>query len=245
MKSNRYSAVLNHEASASPSFSKFIALGFSLIACWFIISVGVLSADTPIVRADRWENTEAFFPGNYYFRIGTQEFRSGHIEAAVDMWKLSAKNAKKEAQFNLGILFLTGEALAPNRALGLAWLRLAAERGDEQFESALRLAWSTASTAERKQAETEWARLKAVYADENAVPRADRAFRSKLNSITGSRVGSSSNHVTSHFANGTSSDMAWVIREAIEERQIYFDEVHGSAAVGELIPVDGAPDSGN
>lgn len=244
MKSKYCSSVLHNEMNTAPKNSKLIALVFSAFASWSTVSMEHLNADTPVVRADRWENTEAFFPGNYYFRIGTENFRAGRIEAAIEMWQLSARNAKKEAQFNLGLLYFTGEAMTPNRALGLAWFRLAAERGDEQFESALRLAWSNASTEERKGAEAEWNRLKVVYADAIAVPRADRAFRSKLNSITGSRLGISSNHVTSNFANGTSSDMAWVIREALQERRIYFNEVKGIASVGELIPIEVPPDSG-
>lgn len=67
-------------------------------------------------------------PGVKFFTLGMQAFRKGDYRHAVDMYKVAASWAYKPAEYNLGVMYFKGQGVPVNRALGAAWMVLAAER---------------------------------------------------------------------------------------------------------------------
>ena len=136
------------------------------------------------------EEEARFLPGLYYFHKGCEYYRRGDTVAAMHAWEVAAGWAMKDAQYNLGIAYFRGRGVEVERARGLAWLALAAERKDETFETSLAAAWDEATPEERDRANAIWRELREHFADTSALPRAQNRYRQEIDQITGSRVGS-------------------------------------------------------
>lgn len=138
-------------------------------------------ADTPPTDADL-ANTrcvsgeEKFLPGDYFYCLGSQTYGLGRYDSSQRFFKTAASWASKPAQYVLGVMALNGDHQPVNRPLGLAWLALASERANSDFQQAHDTAWKNATDAERKAAEKELAALRPVYADATAAPRAERRY---------------------------------------------------------------------
>ncbi len=188
------------------------------------------------------EDESRFLPGAYYFTKGNEYFHRGKPEAAVRLWMISAGWAMKDAQYNLGIAHFKGEGIPQDRPLGLAWLALAAERKDPQFDESLAAAWDDASPDERERANEIWRDLRKRYADDVALPVAERRFDSELAQITGSRVGMPGS-VTVWTRDGV-VDGALLRKRLRAEADLYFGRApRGQVTVGPLQFAD-APTSG-
>ncbi|TCV91601.1 hypothetical protein EC912_11031 [Luteibacter rhizovicinus] len=126
---------------------------------------------------------ERFLPGEYYFCAAARDFWAGHQGMAVERLKDASRWASKPAQYALGIMYFNGDRVAANRPLGLAWLAIAAERHDVQYEPAFISAYRIATPAERDQANAYWNELKPVYGDKVAAVRAKKRFDREMNQI--------------------------------------------------------------
>jgi hypothetical protein len=146
-------------------------------------------ADTPTTDADLANarcvsGEEKFLPGDYYYCLGSQNFGLGHYESSQRFFKTAASWASKPAQYVLGIMALNGDHQPVNRPLGLAWLALASERPNSNFQQAHDTAWKSATEAERKQAEQELAKLRPEFGDAVAGPRAERRYADGMAKLT-------------------------------------------------------------
>lgn len=162
-----------------------------LLSIALVLMVGLHSplAAAGIGGADLQEGESRALPGMYYFQKGNEYSKRGSTEAAIDLWKIAAGWAMKDAQYNLGITYFKGAGVPADRPLGLAWLALAAERKDATFSRSLAAAWDESSPAEHALANARWRELRERYADGVALPLAKRRYESEVAQITGSRAG--------------------------------------------------------
>jgi hypothetical protein len=70
---------------------------------------------------------------------GLKAFRQGDYATALREWKAEADKGQSEAEYNLGMLYLKGQSVAPDTQEALRLFRLAAEQGqpDAQFQLGL------------------------------------------------------------------------------------------------------------
>lgn len=144
-------------------------------------SSAAADADTPPTDADL-ANTrcvtgeEKFLPGDYFYCLGSQTYGLGRYDNSQRFFKTAASWASKPAQYVLGVMALNGDHQPVNRPLALAWLTLASERANSDYQQARDTAWKNATAAERKAAEHELAALRPIYGDATAAPRAERRY---------------------------------------------------------------------
>jgi len=128
-------------------------------------------------------------PGETFFAKGVTAVRKDDYEFAINMYQVSASWAYKPAQYNLGVIYTKGEGVPEDKPLGLAWLALAAERGDKDYVAARDLACSRMTDEEYARANAIWRDLKKNYADEVALKRAKQRWVQVRNEATGSHIG--------------------------------------------------------
>lgn len=127
---------------------------------------------------------ERFLPGDYYFCDAARNFWSGHDGLARENLKDAAAWASKPAQYALGVMYFNGDHAERNRPLGLAWLALAVERHNPEYEPVFVDAYRRVSPEEMEQANAYWKDLKAKYGDNVAAPRAKQRFDRAYNDIS-------------------------------------------------------------
>jgi hypothetical protein len=183
------------------------------------------------------EEESRFVPGLYYFHKGCDHYRRGEAESAMHAWQIAAGWAMKDAQYDLGIAYFRGRGVAIDRPRGLAWLALAAERKNEAFVTSLAAAWDEASEAEHAEANAIWRELSKRYADDVALPRAEKRYRQEVAGITGSRVGMPGHVVIWTRALGR-VDVAWFKAEMQARADRNFGTLPtGRVDIGPLQPV--------
>jgi TPR repeat protein len=72
-------------------------------------------------------------PGEYYFRIGANAFMHKDYAHAISMYQVAASWAYKPAEFNLGVMYARGQGVPVDLPRAMAWMALAAERGDKEY----------------------------------------------------------------------------------------------------------------
>jgi hypothetical protein len=120
---------------------------------------------------------ESFLPGVYYECVGMRELARGHDEKGRQMLELAAGWASKPAQLALGVGSFNGDTAPLNRPLGLAWLGLAAERGEPTYVAIFKSAWAKADADERARAEELWQTMRPKYGDGYAARRAEQRYQ--------------------------------------------------------------------
>ncbi|HEY4143671.1 SEL1-like repeat protein [Pinirhizobacter sp.] len=124
---------------------------------------------------------ERILPGRYYMCEAQRDFWLGRQDQSMEMMRDAAAWGSKQAQYTLGIMYFNGQRTPVNRPLGLAWLAIAAERHDPNFEPAFISAFRDVTPAERDQANELWRQMLPKYADRVAAKRArtryDREMR--------------------------------------------------------------------
>lgn len=184
-----------------------------------------------------------FLPGLYYFHAGCAEFQRGgptDTANALALWKIAAYWASKTAQYDLGIAYFKGQGVAADRPLGIAWLALAAERHDSQFEDSLAAAWDQSSVDERDRANALWRDMRWTYSDKIARVRAQRRFDAEKRNITGSHVGSLGPVTIDDRTGNGPVDGATYIAEMDRKAKVNFGKL-GTVKIGPLVPVIDAP----
>lgn len=129
-----------------------------------------------------------FLPGDYNYCLASRHWLAGHYRRAEELLLLAAGWGSKPAQHLLGIAYFNGEGLRQDRAEGLAWLGLAAERKSQQYLAVFMSAHSQASASERRAADARYAELRRAYRDEIAATRAQRRYERQVNSVFGESV---------------------------------------------------------
>ena len=134
-------------------------------------------------------------PDLRYRNSGLEAYSRKAFTEAIEQFKRAAWYADKPSQAVVGEMYWDGMGVAQDRALGLVWMDLAAERGYDFFSRKRDYYWNTLSAAERKRALAAAREIHREYADEAAEPRLAAALRRERAKMTGSRVGSMSSSV--------------------------------------------------
>lgn len=129
-------------------------------------------------------------PGDYFFYLGEMASQKHDYEHAIMMYKVAASWAHKPAEYNLGVLYLSGHGSPVDLPRAMAWFALAAERGGTQFVYAKQLLYTRLTPEQFERANEIWRELLPTYGDAVSLVRAKARWREVRYSATGSRVGS-------------------------------------------------------
>ena len=129
-------------------------------------------------------------PGEYYFKIGARAFQKNDAKFAMQMYEVAASWAYKPAAYNLGVMYARGQGVPVDYPRALAWMALAAERGEERYVAARNVVQGQLTAEQVAQARVVVEELKKTYGDEVALRRAKARWADVRSHMTGSRVGS-------------------------------------------------------
>jgi len=129
-------------------------------------------------------------PGEYYFKVGARAYQKNDAKFAIQMYEVAASWAYKPAAYNLGVMYARGQGISVDYPRALAWMALAAERGDERYVAARNVVQSQLTAEQIEQARAIVEELKKTYGDEVALRRAKARWADVRSHMTGSRVGS-------------------------------------------------------
>jgi len=130
-----------------------------------------------------------FHPDINYRNVGLKALKDGFPEHARQSFLRAARYADKASQAALAEMYFTGNGIPQDRALGYAWMDLAAERAYPLFLAHRERYWSQLTDAERERAIEVGQAVYADYEDAIAKPRLERQLRRGKRQSTGSRVG--------------------------------------------------------
>lgn len=121
---------------------------------------------------------EQILPGDYYACRAIYAMQHHEYRKAVDLLEDSASWANKNSQRVLGLLYFNGDStgIRPNRPLGLAWLKLAAERHDQVIQKDFDGALARASKDEQAESDRLFDAMKDKYGDDVAGKRAVQRY---------------------------------------------------------------------
>lgn len=134
------------------------------------------------------QGLERFLPGSYYYCVGRRALAKGNKVKSVAALEQAARWGSKQAQFLLGVGYTKGDNAPLDRALGLAWLALAAERKDMVYLGVLKSSLAHASEEERARAALLYQSMLGTYGDEVAARRAERRFQRERNVLVRGEV---------------------------------------------------------
>ena len=129
-------------------------------------------------------------PGTYYFLLGAKAFQDKDYAHAIQMYEVSASWAYKPAEYNLAVIYARGQGVAADLPRAMAWMALAAERGEKRYVDARETVYAGLSSEQFAQANVIWRELKKTYGDDVALRRARTRWAEVRANMTGSRVGS-------------------------------------------------------
>ena len=118
-----------------------------------------------------------------------RSLQDGFEKDAFDKFERSAQFGNKDAQKNLGLMYIKGMGVEKNWAAAHAWLRLASSHGDERIAAARDEVWGALRDDEKEQAEALYQELQAEYGDLAALQRREEWVRKQKREVTGSRLG--------------------------------------------------------
>lgn len=186
------------------------------------------------------EGLESFFPGDYYACRAAYHLQRKHYGLFLDMLRESAYWANKNAQYELGLVYFQGDipGIPMNRPLGVAWLALAAERKNPDFQKAYTVATLQSSPQEIAAASDLWKTLRLKYGDKVAAPRAIRRYNRAMAPLYAAAQSGGITYI-SGFTPFPQSAFS-VVRNLQDRADQDFDDLHGTVTVGVLRPLDKA-----
>lgn len=131
----------------------------------------------------------AAHPDMMYRQKGVALFHEGKPEAALKALLRAARYADKPSQAMIGEMHWNGNGTPKDRALGFAWMFLAAERNYSDFAAWRDFYWSQLDEAERNDAKRRGVAVMAEYRDRVAKPRLETLLRREERKATGSLLG--------------------------------------------------------
>ncbi len=140
-----------------------------------------------VARLDCLSGVERFLPGVYYYCVGARDVARGKNDRARSMLEIAAGWGSKQAQFLLGVGYYKGDLQPRDRARGLAWLKLAAERKDPVYLAVFASAWKQATPQEQAGAQQLWQTMLPVYGDQRAARRAELRYRHQRDALLARR----------------------------------------------------------
>ena len=176
-----------------------------------------VSADEPLIesaaltgRDETMLATEAFLSAHPDLRFrtsGVRAYREGRLDEALEHFTRAARHADKPSQAMIGELYWTGQGVPVDRALGYAWMDLAAERQYRGFLVMREQYWARMSPEEQARAVEVGQALYAEYGDAVAKPRLARVMRREMSSSIGMRPGAGGAPVTVTVAGPAGEDV--------------------------------------
>jgi len=149
-------------------------------------------------------------PGETFFYRGVEAASKGDPKLAAGMFRVSASWAYKPAQYNLGVMYFKGEGVPRDKALGMAWFALAAERSEDAAYAAARdAAYADMSADEFAQANVLWRDMRKTYGDASALKRARNRWLQSRAEMTGSRVGGGTGPLAVGGRTGQATSKIW------------------------------------
>ena len=130
-----------------------------------------------------------YHPDLRFRGLGMQARERGRHEEARNDFRNAARYGDKLSQAALADMLWNGQGGPVDRALGYAWMDLAAERGTEWLAVQRERFWEALSADERERAVREGRALYAEFGDPAATPRLERELRAGSMRQTGSRAG--------------------------------------------------------
>jgi TPR repeat protein len=124
-------------------------------------------------------------PGDFDFCLASRQWSAGRHDKAVELLQLAASWGDKAAQTALGVAYFNGDGVPQDRALGLAWLGLAAERQGATATGLFASARSKVDDTEFARADELYRQMRGKYADEVAAVRADNHYRRAMHALQG------------------------------------------------------------
>lgn len=143
---------------------------------------------TDLAKANCPQGLERYVPGEYYYCVGVRDLARRKFGRAREMLDDAARWGNKRADFLLGVGYFKGDAGSLNRPLGLAYLRLAAERDTPFYLAYFQAAMKQASPPEKALAQRVLDGMWPTYGDATAARRAERRYRHERTDLT-SQVG--------------------------------------------------------
>jgi len=167
-------------------------IGISLLLVLFSLPAGAQQHVTDVAVSGRVVECSPFaarfFPGEFNYCLGRKLWEKRRYESAREMFELAAGWGSKSAQSVLGVVLFNGEGIRADRALGLAWLALAAERENGFRRGVLASALQQATPGEKAEADRLLHAMRQKYGDEVAAARADRRYRREMASFRSNPV---------------------------------------------------------
>lgn len=211
-------------------------IGFSVLTLMLIALAGPAGAQS-LRLMDEPPSREG--SGNYFLKLGEREFTRGRPKRAFAHWELSAFWGHKIAQYNLGLMYFKGVGVGRDRARGLAWLTLAAERGDVPFVKAVAWARTQLDAADIARAQAIVDELSPRYADVVALPRAQTIWLLDSRLSTGSHIGPPIGPLVVYGAAGEEDGMNRYRR--LQQRGPYSSPLYPRVDVGDLRSLEAKP----
>ena len=128
-------------------------------------------------------------PGIFFFKKAVKAYDKDQYAFAVDMYEVAASWAYKPAQYNLSVMYSRGQGIPVDMPRAMAWIALAAERGDSRYVNARDAINVKLDSEQVAEANRILEQLKPKYADAHAMRKAKRRWRDAKLDATGSRLG--------------------------------------------------------
>ncbi|MHC1479735.1 hypothetical protein ACYJW8_05750 [Frateuria aurantia] len=182
---------------------------------------------------------ERFLPGEYDFCLSVRDYQHGKYRSGLAWAQLAAGWGQKAAQFGLGIAYFNGQDVPANRPEGAAWLKLAAECGDNSYyQAVLASALASLSPAENQQSTAWYERLAPKYADQYAATRAAQHFNREMKSVREAAWSPTSSEI---YIAGLDATTPLAMDRQLEDLGArYFQGWGTHVVVGKLLQVDPA-----
>lgn len=149
--------------------------------CWWSVAAAGRFDNYPHETVT--DPTRNYLPGKYYERVALEDLRRRDCTGALNAYQRAAYWGNKVAQYDLGEIYLHGMGgIRADPARGVAWLGIADEEHQPDYDKALVGAYKALKPDERKRAERIWKKLQATYADKLTLARATRAFEDAYHS---------------------------------------------------------------
>ncbi len=130
-------------------------------------------------------------PDLHHAELALERLDSGDASGAMEHLLVASRFASKGAQALVAELYWEGRGVPQDRALGYAWMDLAAERGYPLLVAKRELYWQALTESERTAATSRGVAIYDEYGDAAAKPRVEKLLRDGVRDAVGSRVGGS------------------------------------------------------
>lgn len=124
-----------------------------------------------------------------YRNKGMEAYREGHRRDAFNYFRLASRYADKTSQALVGVMYWTGDGVGKDRALGYAWMDLAASRSYPELLRQRQFYMDQLSDAERAKALLLRGTLDADYGDVAGAKRLTLEIGASRAQVSGSHVG--------------------------------------------------------